>query len=75
MPLVDVVVLVATSLDLREGAGAGVLDALAAVDIGFSLAFGHQMISRLDVRAAHRWAGGPAALRVPRSGRPAVRYA
>ncbi|MET8846083.1 hypothetical protein [Amycolatopsis sp. NPDC004625] len=68
VPLVDLVLLVAAVIDLRRGASGSVLHALAAVYIGFSVAFGHQTISRLDALAAHRWAGGPAPSHAPRHG-------
>jgi hypothetical protein len=59
-PVVDVVLLAATVLDLRHGATASVAHGLAAVYLGFSLAYGHAMIRWADVRFAHRFAGGPA---------------
>ncbi|GAA3254894.1 hypothetical protein ACFO1B_47695 [Dactylosporangium siamense] len=59
VPLVDLVLLVACALDLRAGATAGTRHALAALYLGFSLAFGHSMVRWADVRFAHRFAGGP----------------
>jgi hypothetical protein len=59
VPLVDVVLLAATAIDLRRGGQAGFTHGLAAVYIGVSLAFGHQLISRADQRFAHRVLGGP----------------
>lgn len=58
-PVVDVVLLVATAVHLRNGAVAGGEHALAALYIGFSVAFGHQLIHAADLRFAHRFAGGP----------------
>ena len=69
VPLVDVVLLAATAVDLRRGAEAGFERGLAAVYIGVSLAFGHQLTSWADQRFAHRFAGGPAPVRPPRTGR------
>ena len=69
VPLVDVVLLAISVLDLRRGGEATVAHGLAAVYIGVSLAFGHQMIDWADQRFAHRFAGGPAPVRPPRSGR------
>jgi hypothetical protein len=68
-PLVDVVLLTATILDLRAGATATTIHALAAVYIGVSVGFGHAMIRWADVRFAHRFAGGPPPVPVPRAGR------
>lgn len=63
-PLVDVVLLVATAIDLRSGGQASLAHALAAIYIGFSIAYGHRMIAWADVRFAHRFAGGPAPVRL-----------
>ncbi|EME54037.1 hypothetical protein [Amycolatopsis decaplanina] len=58
-PVIDLVVLVATVIDLRNGATANFVHGLAAVYLGFSVVFGHSMIKWADVRFAHRFAGGP----------------
>lgn len=68
-PLVDVALLVATVVHLRSGAEAGFTHGLAAVYIGVSVAFGHRMIKWADVRFAHRFAGGPAPVPSPKTGR------
>ncbi|MBM6400042.1 hypothetical protein [Phycicoccus sonneratiae] len=68
-PLVDLVLLVATVLDLRGGATATTAHALAAVYLGVSVGFGHSMVRWADVRFAHRFAGGPEPEPRPRSGR------
>ncbi|MFD1810719.1 hypothetical protein [Rhodococcus gannanensis] len=67
-PLIDVVLLVATTIDLRGGAEASWSHGLAAAYIGFSVAFGHSVIRWADARFAHRFAGGPAPVRPPRHG-------
>lgn len=59
VPLIDLVLLIATALHLRGGATAGVEHGLAAIYIGFSLAYGHRLIAWADVRFANRFAGGP----------------
>jgi len=58
-PLIDLVLLAATAVDLRNGATANVFHGLSAIYIGVSAAFGHSMIRWADVRFAHRFAGGP----------------
>lgn len=60
VPLIDLALLLATAINLRSGATAGVEHGLAAIYIGFSLAYGHRLIHWADVRFAHRFAGGPA---------------
>ena len=67
VPLVDLVLLAATVLDLRGGAVATGAHGLAAAYIGFSVAFGHHTIRTVDAWVAHRYAGGPAPAK-PRRG-------
>src|SRR5918999_5442410 len=74
VPLVDLVLLTATVIDLRGGATAEVGHGLAAAYIGFSVAFGHSVIRWADARFAHRFAGGPPPQRPPRHGRARARY-
>ena len=74
-PLVDVVLLSFTVLDLSNGATASVAHSLAAVYIGVSLAFGHSLVLSADARFAHRFAGGPAPRRAPRLGRSHAAHA
>ncbi|MEU7527551.1 hypothetical protein AB0A74_17585 [Saccharothrix sp. NPDC042600] len=73
-PLVDVVLLVATVLDLRNGGEAKSAHGLAAIYLGVSVAFGHSMLRWADQRFAHRFAGGPPPWRPPKRGRARVRY-
>jgi hypothetical protein len=74
VPLVDLVLLVAGTLDLAGGATAGFGHGLAAAYIGVSVAFGHSMIRWADERFAHRFAGGPEPWRPPRGGRERAAY-
>ncbi len=74
VPLVDLVLLVATVIDLSNGATADFTHGLAAAYIGFSVAFGHSMIRWADQRFAHRFAGGPPPWRPPKGGRARARY-
>ena len=73
VPLVDVVLVVATVIDLRGGAVATAAHGLAGAYIGFSVAFGHGLIKAADVRVAHRFAGGPAPVPPPQRGPLRVR--
>jgi hypothetical protein len=59
VPLIDVVVLVATVLDLSGGAKANFTHGLAAVYLGFSVVFGPGMVRWADARFAHLFASGP----------------
>lgn len=58
VPLVDVALLALTVVDLRGGAEPHAAHGLAAVYLGVSVAFGHQLVRWADVRVAHRFAGG-----------------
>lgn len=71
VPLVDLALLAFTVVDLRRGAAPEFAHGLAAVYLGFSVAFGHAMVRWADVRVAHRFAGGPAPQPKPPSGTPA----
>jgi hypothetical protein len=59
-PLLDLVLLAATAVHLRSGAEASWEHSLAALYVGFSVAYGHRLIHWADLRFAHRFAGGPA---------------
>ena len=74
VPLVDVVLLVTTVIDLRRGTVAGFTHGLAAAYLGFSVAFGSSMIRWTDQRFAHRFAGGPAPWRPPKHGMARARH-
>lgn len=63
-PVTDLVLLAATAWDLAAGGTATTAHGLAALYLGFSVAFGHAMIRWADVRFAHRFAGGPAPVKL-----------
>ena len=68
VPLIDLVLLAATIIDLRNGAVATFAHGLAAAYIGFTVAFGHSTIRWADQRFAHRFADGPPPWRPPSYG-------
>jgi hypothetical protein len=74
VPLIDLVLLVATIQHLRSGATADFTHGLAAAYIGVSVAFGPSTIRWADARFAHRFAGGPPPPRPRRYGRARARY-
>ncbi|MGW5051952.1 hypothetical protein [Actinokineospora sp. NPDC004072] len=67
-PVLDVVLLVATVIDLRRGGEAGTAHALGATYLGFTVTFGHSVVRWADVRVAHRFAGGPPPVKLPKAG-------
>ena len=69
LPLVDLLVLGATVLDLRRGAAPGATHGLAAAYVGFTVAYGHSLVRWADGHAAHRFAGGPKPPGAPKYGR------
>jgi len=72
--LVDLIALVAAVVDLRRGATADWSHGLAALYIGFSVAFGPTMVRWADERFAYRFAGGPAPTKPPKYGMARARY-
>jgi hypothetical protein len=74
VPFVDIVLLAATIVDLRRGAEPEWGHGLAALYIGFSVAFGKDMIRWADQRFAHRFADGPEPWKPPRYGREKLVY-
>lgn len=67
VPLVDVVMLVASVIDIRQGGEPSFKHSLAAIFIGVSVGFGHQTLKWADGWAAYRFAGGPRPVK-PRKG-------
>ncbi|UGY93667.1 hypothetical protein [Streptomyces gobiensis] len=67
-PLLEVVLLIATAIELKGGAAPGWRHGLAAVYIGFTVTHGHYMIKWADGHVAHRLAGGPPPVKPPRYG-------
>jgi hypothetical protein len=68
IPLLDLVLVIATAIDLHSGAEVGFVHVLAGFYLGSSLAFGPALVRWADVRFAHRFAGGPAPQKVPKHG-------
>ncbi len=67
-PLLEVILLVVTAVDLKNGAVPDWKHGLAAVYIGFTVGLGHSTIRWVDARVAHRFAGGPPPVKPPKYG-------
>lgn len=72
--VVDLGVLVATMIDLAGGGKAGAVHGIAAVYLGFSVAFGPRLVQWADQRFAHRFAGGPPPVKPPKHGPERLRH-
>lgn len=73
-PLLEVVLLVATAVDLRGGAEPSWQHGLAALYIGYTVGHGHRTVKWLDGHAAHRLGGAPRPAGPPRYGMARARY-
>ncbi|MEV5440274.1 hypothetical protein AB0K80_30345 [Streptomyces sp. NPDC052682] len=73
-PLLEVVLLVVTALDLKNGADPSGKHGLAALYIGYTVGHGHRTVRWLDGHAAHRIGGGPPPPKPPRYGMARARY-
>lgn len=58
-PLLELALLVVTTLDLKNGGEPSWTHGLAALYIGYSVGYGHYTVQWLDRHAAHRFGGGP----------------
>lgn len=58
-PLIDIVLIIATIIDIKNGAQANFFHGIAAIYIGMTVMYGHGMIQWADQRFAYRFAGGP----------------
>ncbi|MDO3412874.1 hypothetical protein QWJ34_24120 [Saccharibacillus sp. CPCC 101409] len=67
-PVVDLVLLGATVIDIRGGADVSFVHGLSAVYIGATVSYGHRMIKWADERFAYRFADGPEPKRQPKAG-------
>ncbi len=74
LPVIDLILLAFTAMDLKSGTQADFAHGLATAYVGFTVAFGSIAVSWADARFAHRYAGGPPPEKAPDQGWPAVRY-
>ena len=74
LPMIDLLLLVFTVVDLRGGTPATFAHGLAAAYVGFTIAFGSIAIAWADQRFAHIFAGGPKPTGPPDQRWSAVRH-
>ncbi len=73
-PAADLALLVLTARDLQSGAAPTQAHAIAAAYLGFSLAFGHDLVRWADGRFARRFGGAPLAAKPHRTRTERVRH-
>jgi hypothetical protein len=73
-PVLELVLFAVTAYDLKNGAEPGWEHGLAALYIGYTVAYGHYTIRWLDGHAAHRLGGGPPPVKPPRYGMARARH-
>lgn len=73
-PLLELVLFVATAVDLKNGAEPGWEHGLAAIYIGYTVAYGHYTIRWLDGHAAYRLGGAPRPPKPPQYGMARARH-
>ncbi|MFD9814417.1 hypothetical protein [Streptomyces sp. NPDC059080] len=73
-PLLELVLLTVTAIDLRNGATADWRHGLAAVYLGCTVAYGPYTIRWADGHAAHRFGGAPRPVKPPRYGPARARH-
>lgn len=74
LPVLDILLLAFTAIDLKSGATATFAHGLAAAYVGFTVAFGPIAVRWADQHFAYRFAGLPPPERSPTQGWPAVRH-
>lgn len=74
LPVVDLLLLLFTALDLRSGTPATFAHGLATAYVGFTVAFGSVAVGWADRHFAYRFASGPRPEKAPSLGWAAVRY-
>ncbi|MFI0922500.1 hypothetical protein ACH4TP_00980 [Streptomyces sp. NPDC021012] len=73
-PLLELVLLVVTAIDLKNGAEPGWEHGLAALYLGYTAGHGHRTVKWLDGHAAHRLGGAPPPPKPPRYGMARARH-
>ncbi|MFJ5140609.1 hypothetical protein [Streptomyces sp. NPDC088707] len=73
-PLLEVLLLVVTAIDLKNGADPSWKHGLAALYIGYTVGHGHRTVKWLDGHAAHRFGGAPRPPKPPRYGMARARH-
>ncbi len=73
-PLLEVLLLVVTAMDLKNGADPSWRHGIAAAYIGYTVGHGHRTVKWLDGHAAHRFGDAPPPPKPPRYGLARARH-
>ncbi|MEU9855004.1 hypothetical protein [Streptomyces sp. NPDC047974] len=73
-PLLEILLLVVSAIDLKNGAEPSWRHGLAAIYIGYTVGHGHRTVKWLDGHAAHRFGGAPPPAKPPRYGMARARH-
>ncbi|MEK8225987.1 hypothetical protein NKG05_07805 [Oerskovia sp. M15] len=68
VPLIDLLLVTVSVADVAGGSPPEAVHGLAAVYLGFTVAFGHSIIRWADAHAAYRFGGGPKPVKPPKDG-------
>ncbi|WP_024794123.1 hypothetical protein [Tomitella biformata] len=74
VPVLDVVLIAAVTVDLHGGAEVTTVHRIAGLYLGISVAFGAYLVRWADVRFAYLFADGPAPVKLPKHGPEAFRH-
>ncbi|WP_233581003.1 hypothetical protein [Streptomyces triticirhizae] len=74
VPLIDVLLLTATAIDLRGGGEMSAGHGLAVLYLGFTVGYGHYLVTWADGHAAHRLGGAARPAKPPRYGMARARH-
>ena len=74
VPLLDLILLTASAIDMRGGATAGITHGLAVTYLAYSIVFGHRTLRWADAKFHHRYGGGPVPPKPPAGGMARARY-
>ncbi|WP_264738118.1 hypothetical protein [Cytobacillus firmus] len=72
-PLIDLILIAATTIDLHSGTKATIFHGIAAVYIGVTIAYGKQMIRWADERFAYKFGHGTKPAKPAKNGRDHAR--
>lgn len=68
VPLIDLLLVSVSIADVAGGSPPEAVHGLAAVYLGFTVAFGHSIVRWADARAAYHLGGGPKPVKPPKDG-------